>query len=271
MEQATLAGKYLKAVQPPIAAIYSSPLQRCVETADRVAAELGIGVIRVEQGLAEVLDREWYYCWRCKDDDPRSSTPAHGAAASALSRAILVSGSHLLRAVDSRHPRLPLSTRLAPQSCFRARSSCGTRCPQGSTLPTSPSSAGRTRPRYLPRETSVGPGAGAGLWHEARLRRPLCPLTLSADNEVRPGEMGGPGAAHERCDAGADAELRPAAERVVLQPRRAHRGPRVRAGASLPQGADVVLHRHLRLPAGCAAAELGLRGVCGCSPPGPAI
>lgn len=31
------------------------------------------------QGLAEVLDHEWYECWQCKADSAPSKTPAHGA------------------------------------------------------------------------------------------------------------------------------------------------------------------------------------------------
>ena len=73
--QGTALGRRLRDFQPPITKIYVSPLVRTVQTADAAAAELGVSSLCIEPGLVEVLDEEWYSCWRC-GSDPRGGVPA---------------------------------------------------------------------------------------------------------------------------------------------------------------------------------------------------
>ena len=85
--QGAALGRRLRSLEgvPPVTKIFVSPLGRTVQTADAAAAELGIDALHVEPGLVEVLDAEWYSCWRCADDDARGDasaaslfmTPAH--------------------------------------------------------------------------------------------------------------------------------------------------------------------------------------------------
>jgi hypothetical protein len=76
--QGTALGRRLRSFDsgPPVTKIFVSPLGRTVQTADAAAAELGISALFVEPGLVEVLDTEWYRCWRCKSDDERGDANA---------------------------------------------------------------------------------------------------------------------------------------------------------------------------------------------------
>ena len=76
VSQGAALGRRLKDFSPPVTKVFVSPLGRTVETACAAAAELGIGELHIEPGLVEVLDEEWYQCWRCADDDPRGDSNA---------------------------------------------------------------------------------------------------------------------------------------------------------------------------------------------------
>jgi len=92
-------GRRLASLQPPVSRIYVSPLGRCVQTAAAAAAELGafackeavlrsseyqrvharssgVDALHVEPSLVEVMDEEWYECWRCAKGDPRGTAAA---------------------------------------------------------------------------------------------------------------------------------------------------------------------------------------------------
>jgi hypothetical protein len=74
--QGAALGRRLRDFSPPISKIFVSPLVRTVQTADAAAAELGIDSLLIEPGLVEVLDEEWYSCWRCAASDKRGDEPA---------------------------------------------------------------------------------------------------------------------------------------------------------------------------------------------------
>ena len=76
--QGTALGQRLRSFVPPITKCFVSPLVRTVQTADAAAAELGLTSLFIEPGLVEVLDTEWYHCWRCKASDPRGDVAASG-------------------------------------------------------------------------------------------------------------------------------------------------------------------------------------------------
>ena len=74
--QGTALGRRLRSFVPPITKCFVSPLVRTVQTADAAAAELGLSSLFIEPGLVEVLDTEWYECWRCKPSDARGDVAA---------------------------------------------------------------------------------------------------------------------------------------------------------------------------------------------------
>ena len=74
--QGAALGRRLRDFSPPVTKVFVSPLVRTVQTADAAAAELGIAELFVEPGLVEVLDAEWYRCWRCAASDARGDAPA---------------------------------------------------------------------------------------------------------------------------------------------------------------------------------------------------
>ena len=74
--QGTALGQRLRSFVPPITKCFVSPLVRTVQTADAAAAELGLSELFIEPGLVEVLDTEWYECWRCKPSDARGDVAA---------------------------------------------------------------------------------------------------------------------------------------------------------------------------------------------------
>lgn len=74
--QGAALGRRLRDFSPPITKIFVSPLVRTVQTADAAAAELGVDALFIEPGLVEVLDTEWYCCWRCAASDKRGDQPA---------------------------------------------------------------------------------------------------------------------------------------------------------------------------------------------------
>ena len=75
--QGTALGERLSSGEVPAPTrIFVSPLGRTVETAAAAARVLGVERLCVEPGLAEVLDEEWYECWRCAPGDARGSLPA---------------------------------------------------------------------------------------------------------------------------------------------------------------------------------------------------
>ena len=74
--QGTALGRRLRDFSPPVTKIFVSPLVRTVQTADAAAAELGVSSLFIEPGLVEVLDEEWYNCWRCAPSDERGDVPA---------------------------------------------------------------------------------------------------------------------------------------------------------------------------------------------------
>ena len=74
--QGTALGQRLRSFAPPITKCFVSPLVRTVQTADAAAAELGLSSLFIEPGLVEVLDTEWYECWRCKPSDARGDVAA---------------------------------------------------------------------------------------------------------------------------------------------------------------------------------------------------
>ena len=74
--QGSALGRRLQTFRPPVTRIFSSPLGRTVQTAAAAAKELGVSSLSVEPGLVEVLDSDWYACWRCRHDDDRGDANA---------------------------------------------------------------------------------------------------------------------------------------------------------------------------------------------------
>ena len=74
--QGRALGRRLSSFTPPVSRIFVSPLGRTVETAAAAAQQLGVTRLCVEPGLAEVLDEDWYRCWRCRREDPRGDQNA---------------------------------------------------------------------------------------------------------------------------------------------------------------------------------------------------
>lgn len=74
--QGAALGQRLQSFNPPVSRIFSSPLGRTVQTAAAAAKQLGVSSLAVEPGLVEVLDDDWYECWRCRHDDARGDANA---------------------------------------------------------------------------------------------------------------------------------------------------------------------------------------------------
>jgi broad specificity phosphatase PhoE len=74
--QGAALGQRLKSFSPPVTRIFTSPLGRTVQTAAAAAKQLGVSSLSVEPGLVEVLDGDWYACWRCRHDDDRGDANA---------------------------------------------------------------------------------------------------------------------------------------------------------------------------------------------------
>lgn len=71
VEQARLAGERIEALCAehdllPPKHFYSSPLKRCAET---LSGTLLPGVVRIENGLVESVNEDWYRSWCCPGSD----------------------------------------------------------------------------------------------------------------------------------------------------------------------------------------------------------
>jgi broad specificity phosphatase PhoE len=66
--QAALAGSAIaehldRLGLPPVSAVYTSPLQRCAETAIGIAKQVDVAMVAPEIDLVETICENWYYSW----------------------------------------------------------------------------------------------------------------------------------------------------------------------------------------------------------------